>query len=346
MSPDRLQDLPPQWAHALLGVERFVTQELGIDPGGKHILVGLSGGPDSTALLLFCRLFQNRWQSTISAGHLDHRLRPESGQEADHVRRLCAEFNIECSCEEADVAAHARQQGTGLEETARTLRYEFLERTRKAYSADYLFTGHTLNDLAEEIVLRLLRGTGWPALSGMPAVDPKRSLVRPFLLTPKKTLTGFLRAINVSWTEDPSNLEPLFRRNRIRLDVVPRLEEENPLFLSAVARLWQQGARDSGYWQEQLRRLAPSEMTTARGVLLPEGVLAGEHPALRIRWYKKALDSLGPGQVRTQGLENLEQAFVKQSTGTIIQFPGNKRATLVREGILFSPDPAVHREPE
>ncbi len=264
--PARLGDLSPAQARLCLDVESFV-REMVPEISGATILAGVSGGPDSTALLLILRCLASRVGMTLAAAHLDHGLRPESEDEAVWVQDLCRRLDIPCHTQRARLPPPG---SPGLEAAARKARYAFFETTRLKTGAGFLAVGHTQNDLAEDIVLRLIRGCGWPALGGMPAFDPARSLVRPLLLTPRARLLEFLAGLGVRPAEDKSNADPACRRNRVRHRILPLLVAENPGFLDAAARLWRQAAIDRDYFRsdpvlERGPRPAPEG-----GVLIPE----------------------------------------------------------------------------
>jgi tRNA(Ile)-lysidine synthase len=126
-----------------------------------------------------------------------------------------------------DIKALAADSGLGLEETGRKVRYSFLERIRQTQNADWIVTGHHLGDLAEDILLRLIRGTAWPGLGGMKAKTDNR-ILRPLLLVDKRDLLRLLQSLHIDWQEDESNQDTSFRRNRIRKEIIPVLLEENP----------------------------------------------------------------------------------------------------------------------
>ena len=327
--PRTLHDLPPRWAHFCLGIERFAARDLGVSLGSGRFLVGLSGGLDSSALLLVCSCLAARDQGRLAAAHLDHGLRPESAQDAAAAQALCAALDIPFHAERVDVAALAQERGLGLEEAGRQARHAFFREVLGQEGLDWVVLGHHLDDLAEDVLLRLVRGTGWPGLSGMAGRDEGLRSLRPLLLTPKATLLEFARDVGLAWREDASNQEPAFRRNRMRLDVLPLLLEENPGFLESVARLWRQGRLDQEYWTQELEQ--------ARGeALLPDSLLEQSHPALRLRLYKQALDHLGPGQALADSLFQLDAAWQENRLGTVFQFPGDKLASVTRQGIQFS----------
>ncbi len=327
--PRTLHDLPPRWAHFCLGIERFAARDLGVSLGSGRLLVGLSGGLDSSVLLLVCACLAARDQGRLAAAHLDHGLRPGSGQDAAQARDLCAALGIPFHSRRTDVAALARERGLGLEEAGRQARHELFRDVLDQDGLDWIVLGHHLDDLAEDVLLRLVRGTGWPGLSGMSGRDQGLRTLRPLLLTPKTVLRGFARDVGLAWREDESNQEPAFRRNRMRLDVLPLLLEENPRFLDSVARLWRLGRLDQDFWSRELDQAgAPA--------LLPDDLLEASHPALRLRLYKQALDGLGPGQALADTLFLLDAAWQENRLGTVFQFPGDKLAAVTREGVRLS----------
>lgn len=331
-----LQDLSPEGAHLCLGLEHFIRQELGLQIQGKKILIAFSGGVDSTGLALFCRLMQDRWQSTTLAAHLDHNLRSESALQAKKARENLAKLDIPCISGSTQVKTYGARLGFGLEEASRRLRYRFLQGVRKKTGADLLFTGHHLNDLAEDSLLRQVRGTGWPALAGMVGWNPETSLLRPFLLTPKAKLVRFVRECGMAWQEDPSNQDLRYTRNRIRHQVLPSLLQENPNYLECVANLWRQAHFDHRFWTKELTRLRGFEHRSPGQIILFKQGLATSDPATRLRWYKDTLDRLGPGQARSSSLFNLDRAWRQQSSGKTHTFPGKKQALISQEGIRFS----------
>ncbi|QLA16188.1 adenylate kinase [Desulfolutivibrio sulfoxidireducens] len=329
--PAQLGDLSPAQARLGLDVAAF-TREVAPDLGGAAILVGVSGGPDSTALVLLLRCLSRRLGITLAAAHLDHGLRPESADEARAARDLCRALGIACHTERADLP---RPGSKGLEAAAREARYAFFERVRTRTGADFLAVGHTLNDLAEDIVLRLLRGCGWPALGGMPAFDARRHLLRPLLLTPRTRLLKFLAELGVRPAEDRTNADPAFRRNRVRHRVLPLFLEENPGFLEATARLWRQAVIDRDYFTSDPVLENSPKRTPEGDILIPKEVLSGLHPARRIRLFKSVLDGMGPGESLTPTLFGLERAFVSRRGGTRLQFPGGKTARIFASGVRF-----------
>lgn len=343
--PTSLQQLPPRLAHFVLNVERFVVNDLKFDPTGKNIIVAYSGGVDSTALLVICSLLAPRWKANIRAAHLNHNLRPSAAAESAHVQVLCQTISIPFILGSCRVDIYAKRLGLGIEEAGRTLRYRFLLGLKKKLSADAVLTGHHANDLAEDVLLRLLRGTGWPGLSGLPAFDPDRGIVRPLLQVPKADLADFLSTLDISWIEDESNKDLSLLRNRVRHEMLPLFIRENPQFLAGIMDLWRLGRIDSRYFNTILDPLASKIQSTPQGSLLSNFVLSALDQTFRLRLYKKILDALGPGQILTGTLLALDAASLNQQTGKIFQFPGLKTVQVVREGLIFSISMAQEADP-
>ena len=385
-----LQALSPKKAHFCLAVERFMQQELGLNLQGKRVLLGYSGGPDSTALLLCFHALAPKLGLVLAAAHIHHGIRPESAQEEKDCTALCRSLGIPLFVHQATVPDLAASLGTGLEETARTVRYEFFASLQSCWPYDFLALGHHLDDLAEDVFLRLLRGTGWPALGGMVAHDTRRALLRPFLHTPKVELEEFLHTLPVAVAHDASNDADNTLRNRIRHHVVPFFLKENPQFLRSVAGLSKLARDDTSFFAQQLEDLLPGadnasnacftvgkanlqefggkglnkSLQSITGVkcsglstVAPEAGTAasGNSPAspqmactlekmrlqnlprsLRLRLYKRCLDSLGPGQALLPNLLDLDTCWLRGKGGSIIQFPGGKTAKIHKGNILFA----------
>lgn len=329
----KLQNLPPAWARFCLDIQSFTEQLVGESIKGKKLLVAFSGGADSTALLRVMDFIRVRSGITISAVHLNHLLRPGAYAEEEFVRRLCSDLDIRITSGRSNVSAFARIKKTGLEEAARTVRYNFVLALATRQKADYILTGHHLNDLAEDIIMRLGRGTGWPGLSGMPGFDPARKLVRPFLLTPRQKILDFLSILGQEYMCDSSNEDVSFSRNKIRHEAFPVLEKVHPGVMKSFACLWKLGRIDKDYWRGFLKKIPVA--THDEGKYVSCGTLESLPRAARLRLYKKVLDELGPGQALFDGLYDLDQLWQQNAGNKTIQFPGNKFGRICKKGVIF-----------
>ena len=370
MTAFRLQNLDAADARLCLDIARFMTEELGLKLAGERLLLAVSGGADSTALLYILALLRTTLLVDLRVCTVDHGLRPSSAAEAEAVRAQCLTLRMEHSCCTAPVSAYSAEHGLGLEESGRILRYAALEDARQRLEADWIVTGHQLEDLGEDVLLRLLRGTGWPGLGGMSAVDEKRRILRPLLLTPGAALKGLLRRCVISWYEDESNANLYFRRNRLRHRIWPLLIEESPRFGEHIASLWRIARTDEEHWNKALAGLLPDslgslsleeadakavvsataggrETGTAGTITLKRAVLCRLDKAGRLRLYMGAIARLrrehGGGQGRAVTLFALDEAWSKGRGGTLFQFPGGIRAELRQGNIRFLRETEVFR---
>ncbi|MDR3176968.1 MAG: tRNA lysidine(34) synthetase TilS [Desulfovibrio sp.] len=328
--PERLQDLAPAQAHFCLRILRGMEKTLGRPLKGSALFAAFSGGADSTALLLALRWLRPKAGFTLQALHLDHGLRPSSATEAEYCRRFCSGLGLECGVRSLNL----KNEGVrGVEERARKARYAFFAEKTAETPDSLIALGHNGNDLAEDILMRLIRGAGWPGLSGMRAYDRQRALIRPLLGIPRTRIEGFLADLGIVWLRDESNLDRAFLRNRVRLDILPLILRENPSFLEAAAGLRLLGGADEEYFAALLADAAPQ--APGREIFISGQRLAGLHKALRLRLYKKILDALGPGQARLATLLEADAAWLAGGEPTEHLLPGGKKIRIGKKGLSF-----------
>lgn len=333
-----LQDLPKDAARLVMDIEKFITREIGFDPAGKELTLAFSGGADSKALFYILLVLSPRLGFTLSLAHLDHALRDSSAAEAEEAKTLAESYGLSCYVSRVDVGSVSKNLKLGKEEAGRVTRLEFMEHLKRKAAKEgidrWIIFAHQLNDLAEDVIMRLVRGTGWPALSGMQAIDEKRHQLRPLLLTGREEIEAFLASLEAPWIDDPMNADPAFLRNRVRSRIIPLLLEENPSFLRSVADLWRLGALDSELFSGLLKKVDPK--LERDGLTLEHAALGSLPKALRLRAYKKALENLGPGQPLLSNLLALDRVWTEKKSGSELQFPGNKKARVIRGAIKFN----------
>ncbi|WP_031484150.1 tRNA lysidine(34) synthetase TilS [Maridesulfovibrio frigidus] len=334
--PKSLQELDSAQARLCLDIEKFGNLKSDINFASKKVLVAVSGGIDSAALLIISTLLARKSGGRVFCAHVDHNLRSVSVEDAVFVEKLCADLGVGFEKKSVDAKGYAELNSIGLEEAGRILRYDFFNYCLKKFDADFLLLAHHLGDLCEDVVMRLIRGTGWPALAGMDAYDPDRKLLRPLLETNKRQLETFLKSIKCSWREDESNSSNKYTRNRVRNNIIPLLLNENPSFGINVARLKNQADLDQDYWESEISRCLDQIKRLEDGSFFaPSKILKQCHPALRCRLYKKIIELLGKGHALADSINLLENSYVAKKTGSVFQFPSNKTATITKQGIVF-----------
>ena len=233
--------------HFLDHLAGFLESKAGIEPGDR-LLVAFSGGPDSTALLWGLQQIAPRLRFDLRAAHLDHGIDNESGARADQALALARRIGVPCRSEHRAVSGAG-----GTEAAARRVRYAFLEDERRRCGARFVVTAHHRDDQAETVLLRLLHGSG---IDGLAAIQPARgSLLRPLLELSRAALDDALGHAGLITVQDPTNLDLSIARNRIRHQVLPKLENESPDLRPRLARLAERSLRARGRVDSRLESL-------------------------------------------------------------------------------------------
>ncbi len=329
----RLQELPPGWARFCVNIQSFMEEMIQKSLKGKKLLLALSGGPDSIGLLRVLDFLRPRAGFFLSAVHLNHMLREESSFEQSFVQQQCLSLSIPLHVGNSDVRSYSRWKKKGIEESARIIRYRFIKDVAVKEGVDFILTAHHLNDLAEDVLMRLGRGAGWPGLCGMKGFDPERQLMRPFITTPKKNILDFLDLLNQDYVSDRSNEDLFFTRNKVGLKIVPLMEEINPGFLKSIVSLWRLGRLDEQFWDDALNSICFIQEGSESFFTYED--LSSLSKAGRLRLYKNILDKLGPGQSLASNLWELDKCWESGVGGKMIMFPGNKFAKIEKKGIRF-----------
>jgi tRNA(Ile)-lysidine synthase len=221
-----------------------------------RVLAAVSGGPDSMALVAILSDLASELRVELAAAHFDHGIRAEARRERALVERAAQRLGIPLFLGSGSVPAEARRSKKGIEETARHLRYRFLEETARAWSADSVALGHSRDDRVETILLHIIRGSGWRGLTG---ISPRRGLfVRPLLSCGRMELRAYARKRRIAYAIDRSNLDNRFLRNRVRNRLIPSLERSyNPAAAEALLRLGENLAEGWEALEKPLRGLLP-----------------------------------------------------------------------------------------
>jgi tRNA(Ile)-lysidine synthase len=256
-------------------LDRHFQERLGaLTPRPARLLLAVSGGPDSMALLALASRLKG--SLSLAVGHVHHGLRGRAADaDAALVRREAARLGLPFRIARAPVRAFARRERRGLEESARILRYRALARMARSLHCGAVVTAHTLGDQAETVFMNLLRGAGPSGLGGMapsaPWPVPEKGktprLLRPLLETRRETLLSYLKDAGVPSRRDVTNDQPVFLRNRVR-PALAQWEKVRPGLLERLGRLAEICRDEEDFWT---RRWAASRRKTAPGVLDSKG---------------------------------------------------------------------------
>ncbi|RXH55358.1 tRNA lysidine(34) synthetase TilS [Granulicella sibirica] len=240
---------------------------------GTRVCVAISGGADSVALLTALHTANTLPRESLGVGlsavHVHHGLRAEEADaDAAFVQDLCTRLNIPLQTHHTSVPAHVEQTGETIEEAARTLRYEIFHKLLAEGHADVLLTAHTLDDQAETVLMKLLRGAWTEGLSAIHPVLtlPKGKILRPLLDTSRAQIVALLTETAQPWREDSSNASPAHTRNRLRHDILPILRAENPSLDRTLANLAELAREEETRWQTELSRLLPQILLPGKPV--------------------------------------------------------------------------------
>ena len=282
-----MPDLPKEIADIVTRIEKFVTGE-SLWHDGAHLLVAVSGGPDSVLLLyLLQQLFAPRQQLRLTVGHVNHGLRPAANTDAEFVAALAEQYGLAYRGSQVDVRARVAERGESVEEAARILRYAALEEQARAVGAGMIVTGHTADDQAETVLMRLLRGSGLTGLAGIPVQRGK--IVRPLLTVWRREILACLAYFSLPYCVDDSNASTRFTRNLLRLELLPYLEEN---YAPRLRERLRQLAELAGEDEQMLEQLA-GEAFRRLVHPLPGGLMVfhdNDLPrALRRRLFRQAL---------------------------------------------------------
>lgn len=317
---------------------------------GDRVLVGVSGGADSVALVDILSRLAPTFKLSLAVAHLNHGLRPAAAQlEADLVRRMADRMGIDCY---ADKITMHHKQGS-LEEQLRLLRYAFFERTAAAAGCNKIAVGHHADDNAEAVLLNMLRGSGLRGLAGIPAVRDSR-IIRPLIEIRRKDIIGYVHRHRLPYLEDATNTDPRFVRNKIRHHLIPLLQREyNPNVVPTLNRLATLCSEEDTWLDAQLGPLAakarafcPSRPSDPGFELDAQTLLSQPRPVQR-RLIRKTLEQWQGHLRRISALhiEALMELLRSGETGGSLDLPNRLKAERSPTGLRFYQSTTVHRGP-
>ena len=308
---------------------------------GERLGAAVSGGPDSVLMLDFLAQASGILGFQMAVIHFNHHLRgAESAGDEGFVRDLAAHYKVPFFRGEARVAEEARKRRRNLEATARELRYRFFLSLVRQGKVDTVATAHTLDDQAETVLLHILRGTGTKGLGGIHS-RLQDKVIRPFLNLARAEIEAEVRERNLAFRLDSSNLDPRFRRNKVRLELLPMLEREyNPELKRLLGGLARRSREDEAYLDEQARERAGAWRLREDGSeKISRRVLGSMPPALARRVLRQMLGGVAGSLagVTYRHIESLYRFALESQSGRNLQLPKGLAARTEFEWLIFSP---------
>lgn len=297
------------------------------------LVVGVSGGPDSVALLYLLAAIRRPFNLTLHVAHLDHALRRDSSGDAEFVKRLAAGLGLPATVER--VTAGGLKGKGSLEEKARKRRFEFLFKVAAKTGARTICLGHTLDDQAETVLMRLIRGTG---LMGLAAISPMRkfgkaTVVRPLIGIRRSQVLAFLKKRKIAFRTDTSNLKESFFRNKVRLRLLPLLEASyNRNIRDVLANTAESVACDYDYLLERALR---AQKSLGRRMRIRR--LLALHPALRRLVYRLHFAAI-KGDMRRlayRHIQEIEDLVAARPAGSVVDLPQEVSVRKTKDSVIF-----------
>ncbi|MFQ6130714.1 MAG: tRNA lysidine(34) synthetase TilS [Armatimonadota bacterium] len=324
--------------YPLVAAVRRTVDRFGLLTAGEGLVVGVSGGQDSVALLDVLCALAGELGLRLHVAHLNHGLRgAQADEDEQFVRQLAVDLGLPCTTRRREVGGLAREWGLSVEVAGRQARYQLFEQARQEQELDKIAVGHTATDRAETLLINLLRGTGLDGLASIPA--QRGRVVRPLILATRQDTADHCRSRGLRYRRDPSNVDVDHLRARLREELLPLLEREyQPRAGEALARAAELVADDA----ELLRELARAryEQVAQRSgdeVRLGIGGLLSSPAALRRRIVRQAVRDL-TGELTDLGLGHCEAALELAragQTGKRAELPGSVVAEVSYDALVL-----------
>ncbi len=331
-------------------VEAFIREQ-DLIPPGSTVLCAVSGGADSIAMLHILYRLRDKLDFSLAAAHYNHKLR---GAESDRDQQFTAQF-IQLCCGvhrcsngnllpavplytgSGDVAGQARLRGTGIEETARDMRYAFLRQAAEEAGADLIATAHTASDNVETILFHLARGSG---LRGLGGILPKRdNIIRPLLSTTRQEVEDYLFRHSLPHMEDSSNQDDSYARNRLRHQILPVLEDISPGFSARIADTAALLRADEAVLTAQAQKLADQAVLRNGELSIDAPLLAAAPDPVASRCLRLLLGRLWQGDQNCSAahLNALLRLCRGNSPSAELYLPHGTNAMRIYEKLLLVP---------
>ena len=316
---------------------KVALERAGYSGGGTLLVVAVSGGADSLALLHSLLRLRESTGLLLHLAHLNHNFRGEEAEEdARFASNVARELGLPATVGKADPLAYQRDMGiSSFEEAAREVRYNFLAGVVRETGAAAVALGHNADDLAETVLMHIIRGSGIHGLRGMTELARWRSrdggedavLFRPLLEVAEKETAAYCLKGGIAFREDQSNRLSRFTRNRVRHELMPAIESYNPRIREALARLSRSACLELDYLEQEVYRVWPSVASKdGHSITLDSKLLSSLHPFIQRMVLRRAYEQL-TGDTRRLGEVHLSAMadFISALPGRVLGLPRGLR---------------------
>lgn len=305
---------------------------------GDTVIIGVSGGADSLCLLHVLNTLKKELNIKLFAAHLNHQFRGvEADMDAEFVEKTCIAWDIPHIIRTFDVSSYAKEQGLSSEEAGREIRYKLFDEVKESIKGNKIAVAQNSNDNVETILMRLIRGTGLEGLKGIDAV--RDDIIRPLLDQDRQSIEKYCKQNNLEPRIDKTNLQPIYLRNKIRLELIPYLKQRfNPSINDAIIRLGQVVREENNYLEQQTMELLNSMGDIKESsIAINTERLKQLHPAMQKRLLRKAVESIvsSLNGFEYKHFQGIIELFDK-STGAAIELPKDLKAYISYGNLIIS----------
>jgi tRNA(Ile)-lysidine synthase len=289
------------------------VQQHNLITNGDRIVVGVSGGADSVSLLRALCALRDVYNLTLITCHVNHKIRPGAAERDQRfVEDLCHNLGVECHVKEVYVESLAREWGISDEEAGRRVRYDFFNEI--AGPNGKIATAHNRNDNAETVMMRFMRGTGLHGLTGIPY--RRDNIIRPILDVSRNEIEEYLEEIGQAYITDETNLQPIYTRNKIRLNLIPEIQKEfNPNFVDTLANNISNYRDEDDFMLQCARDTIKKyfEIESDKKIWISKDMIEHEHVAIIKRAIRVAFANVFGVDLSAQAVGNIVDLMKRQN---------------------------------
>lgn len=317
-------------------VLRLIREERLIDPRDT-VLIGVSGGMDSSALLFLLGKLRSVIPFSLAVAHVNHQLRgSESERDEAFVRELCAGLSVPCHSTSMDIAARASNLGISLQHAGRDVRYAYFNEISACYGYRKIAVAHNRDDQVETFLLRVVKGTGIKGLSSIPIKRGK--IIRPFLYTYRSEIESYASQFHIPHVKDSSNAKDIYERNFLRNRIVPLMEQLNPQFREKVLLLLRDLTSINAVFDNETERFLEKEQHLEGDEIRFEAAALGRlHPETRFRVISRALARMEPAFIALrEHVLLVEKSLFSHRPNNMVTLPHGIKVKRVYGDLVFS----------